>query len=71
MCDSVANIQDVIFSVNFAFRGDTPEVDADCSWSRTDVNCSGSTDVVDVVKLINVAFRGATVESQFCSACPE
>ena len=71
MCDSVTNVQDIVLSVNSAFRGVIADLDADCSWDRVDVNCSGSIDVVDVVKMVNVAFRGATVESQFCSACPK
>lgn len=72
-CDStIADILDVVNTVNVAFRGSTVMTDpsATCPRERTDVNCSGSTDVVDVVKTVNVAFRGANPVTEYCEACP-
>ena len=70
-CDSViSDVQDVVVTVNVAFRGQTPTGDPDCIGDRTDVNCSGSTDVVDVVRVINVAFRGGSIASEYCDPCP-
>ncbi|MEW5700604.1 MAG: LamG domain-containing protein [Candidatus Zixiibacteriota bacterium] len=68
-CDSVANLQDVVQTVNVAFRGATPETDPLCPRERTDVSCDGVTTVVDVVKAVNVAFRGANTATEFCNPC--
>lgn len=72
-CDTIlADILDVVNTVNVAFRGNAPLPDPDpsCPWQSTDVDCSGTTDVLDVVQIINVAFRGAAHALTFCQPCP-
>ncbi|MEW5702233.1 MAG: FG-GAP-like repeat-containing protein [Candidatus Zixiibacteriota bacterium] len=68
-CDSVANLQDVVKTVDVAFRGATPVTDPVCPRQRTDVSCDDVTTVVDVVKTVNVAFRGASPATEFCAPC--
>ncbi|MEW5702074.1 MAG: SBBP repeat-containing protein [Candidatus Zixiibacteriota bacterium] len=68
-CDSVANVQDVVQTVNVAFRGSAPAFDPNCPRERTDVNCDGFSTVQDVVKVVNVAFRGANPTTEFCDPC--
>jgi len=68
-CDSVANVQDVVQTVNVAFRGAAPVFDPQCPKQRTDVNCDGYSTVQDVVKVVNVAFRGANPATEFCDPC--
>ncbi|MEW5700775.1 MAG: M64 family metallopeptidase [Candidatus Zixiibacteriota bacterium] len=68
-CDSVANVQDVVQTVNVAFRGVEPMFDPDCPRERTDVNCDSFTTVQDVVKVVNVSFRGASAATEFCNPC--
>jgi len=70
LCDGVTNLQDVVLTVNVAFRGAAPAIDSTCAHSgRSDVDCNGYTDVRDVVRVINVAFRGASAEVTFCKPC--
>lgn len=75
-CDSITNILDVVRVIDRAFRNDPVLSDASCPGlptavdGRTDVDCSGVTDIVDVVLSVNVAIRGAMGESVFCNACP-
>ncbi len=70
-CDGIfSNVQDVVVTVNVAFRGSAPVFDAGCPNERTDVDASGFTNVTDVVRVVNVAFRGASVTSQYVSPCP-
>lgn len=70
VCDSVrSNVQDVVNTVNVAFRGTASVSDPSCIRERTDVNCSGSTNVQDVVKVVNVAFRGASAATEYCNPC--
>lgn len=76
LCDGVfSNVQDVVNTVNVAFRGSPILNDPDCPphgtnvQGRTDVNCSNGTDVVDVVRVVNVAFRGASPVSEYCTPC--
>lgn len=70
VCDSVrSNVQDVVNTVNVAFRGTASVTDPGCIRERTDVNCSGSTNVQDVVKVVNVAFRGAAAATEYCNPC--
>jgi len=68
-CDGVRNVQDVVQTVNVAFRGYAPVFDPQCPRQRTDVNCDNVTTVVDVVKMVNVAFRGYSPATQFCNPC--
>jgi len=68
-CDSVANVQDVVQTVNVAFRGSAPVFDPDCPRERTDVNCDGFSTVEDVVKMVDVAFRGSNPATEFCEPC--
>jgi len=68
-CDGVTNVQDVVKTVDVAFRGAARVFDPNCPRQRTDVNCDGVTSVVDVVKEVNVAFRGANPATQFCDPC--
>lgn len=66
-CDGVTNASDVVLTIDRAFRGVSPTVDAPCPFERTDLNCDGASDVLDVTLAINVAFRGAPAASVFCS----
>ncbi|MEW5702079.1 MAG: hypothetical protein AB1792_07620 [Candidatus Zixiibacteriota bacterium] len=68
-CDSISNVQDVVQTVNVAFRGDTPVFDPLCPRERTDVNCDSVSTVVDVVKMVSVAFRGWGPDTTFCAPC--
>lgn len=70
-CDGIrSDILDVVNTVNVAFRGIKGTHDPQCLLERTDVDCSGSTNVVDVVKTVNVAFRNANAATEYCEACP-
>jgi len=69
VCDGVSNVQDVVKTVDVAFRGATPAFDRLCPYEQTDVNCSGFTDVTDVVRMVNVAFRGYSPATEFCRPC--
>ncbi|MEW5701603.1 MAG: LamG-like jellyroll fold domain-containing protein [Candidatus Zixiibacteriota bacterium] len=69
VCDSVTNVQDVVETINVAFRGSPPMCDVGCPASRTDVNCDGVSTIQDVVKMVNVAFRGADPATEFCAPC--
>jgi hypothetical protein len=69
-CDGVrSNVQDVVGTVNVAFRGTPGVVDPGCPNERTDVNASGFTNVQDVVAVVNVAFRGASVAATYVNPC--
>jgi hypothetical protein len=69
VCDGVSNVQDVVKTVDVAFRGATPASDRLCPYEQTDVNCDGVSTVQDVVKMVNVAFRGADPAIEFCDPC--
>lgn len=70
LCDAVrSNVQDVVGTVNVAFRGTPGVFDPSCAIERTDVNASGFTNVQDVVAVVNVAFRGASAASTFVNPC--
>lgn len=65
-CDGIrSNVQDVVMTINVAFRGIPPVIDVSCPNERTDVDASGFTDVQDVIRVVNVAFRGQSVASQY------
>jgi len=68
-CDGVINVQDVVKTVDVAFRGVARVFDPNCPRARTDVNCDDFTTVVDVVKEVNVAFRAAKPTTEFCNPC--
>ncbi|HWO56068.1 MAG TPA: plastocyanin/azurin family copper-binding protein [bacterium] len=69
-CDGIiSNVQDVVITVNVAFRGAAPTVDAGCPNERTDVDANGVTSVTDVVKVVNVAFRGQTAAANYVDPC--
>jgi hypothetical protein len=72
-CDSVANLQDVVMTVNVAFRSGDPVFDPDCEQGnpaeRTDLNCDGVTSVQDVVAMVNVAFRSGDPAVWICDPC--
>lgn len=69
-CDGVrSNVQDVVGTVNVAFRGSPGVFDSGCAFERSDVNASGFTNVQDVVAVVNVAFRGASATSTFVNPC--
>jgi hypothetical protein len=60
----------VIATVEVAFRNAPALKDASCPHDpagRTDVDCSGATDIIDVTQLVEVAFRNATIN--FCNPC--
>jgi hypothetical protein len=44
-------------------------IDPICPRYRTDVDCTGRTDVVDVIKVINVAIRGSNPATEYCHPC--
>lgn len=72
VCDAViSNVQDVVVTVNVAFRGAAPVVDPNgaCPYETTDLNCDGATSVIDVVKIVNVAFRGDNPATEYCDPC--
>jgi serine protease len=70
-CDGVqCTLQDVVQTVNVAFRGGAPVFDPQCPHENTDVNCDNATSVQDVVKVVNVAFRGGNLATEFCNPCP-
>lgn len=69
-CDgTLSNVQDVVQTVNVAFRGTAAVVDPGCPRERTDVDANGVTSVTDVVKVVNVAFRGQTVAANYVDPC--
>jgi hypothetical protein len=69
-CDGTrSTIQDVVKTVDVAFRGAEPVFDQGCPREQTDVNCDGATGVQDVVKEVNVAFRSADPATEFCDPC--
>jgi hypothetical protein len=69
-CDGIrSDMQDVVLTVNVAFRGAPPEFDPLCPAARSDVDATGVTDIVDIVKVINVAFRGQMIEANYTNAC--
>lgn len=69
-CDGViSNVQDVVGTVNVAFRGVPAVTDPSCTTERSDVSCDGVTSVTDVVKVVNVAFRGANPATEYCDPC--
>ena len=73
ICDQVINnVQDVVVTINVAFRGAPaiPDPNAACPDETTDVNCDTFTSVIDVVKIVNVAFRAANPATEFCNPCP-
>lgn len=70
LADGIINVQDVVKTVEIAFRGQMPAFDSACAElleAGTDNNCDGNTDVVDVVTVVNVAFRGQP--ENFCKPC--
>jgi len=70
VCDGAVDVQDVVLTINTAFRGTASVADPLCPHSaRTDINCSGATDVIDVVRIIDVAFRGVAAASAICNPC--
>jgi hypothetical protein len=73
ICDAViSNAQDVVATINVAFRGAAALIDpnASCPYEQSDFNCDTFTSVLDVVKVINVAFRGFNPATEYCNACP-
>lgn len=69
-CDGIiSNVQDVVITINVAFRGVAGVMDAGCPNERTDVDANGVTSVTDVVKVINVAFRGQTAAANYVDPC--
>lgn len=73
VCDgTISNVQDVVATINVAFRGAPAIVDpnVNCPYETTDVNCDSVTSVLDVVKVVNVSFRGANPATEYCNPCP-
>lgn len=69
-CDGViSNVQDVVVTVNVAFRGVAGTIDPGCPRERTDVDANGFTNVQDVVAVVNVAFRGQSAASSYVDPC--
>jgi hypothetical protein len=55
--DGAVTSSDVIYSVNYSFKGGPPPV----SPSLADVNCSGSITTVDLIHIVNFVFRGGAL----------
>ncbi|MEW5701557.1 MAG: FG-GAP-like repeat-containing protein [Candidatus Zixiibacteriota bacterium] len=70
VCDGLLNVVDVIV-VAEVFMGQPPIADSGCPYSRTDVDCSGTTDLVDLLNFINVVFFAADPGAQFCQPNPQ
>ncbi|MBI3872344.1 MAG: hypothetical protein HY304_04620 [candidate division Zixibacteria bacterium] len=69
-CDSVrSDILDLVKTIEVAFRGAPPVSDPNCPRERTDVDCSGATDVLDVVHVADVAFRAVSAQAAYCDPC--
>ena len=72
-CDAITNVQDVVATVNVAFRNGVPIFDPACTSGnpaqRTDLNCDGVTTVLDVVHMVNVTFRGKAPAAEICNPC--
>jgi hypothetical protein len=68
-CDGITNAQDVVATVNVAFRGAQSTRDGDCPYERTDVDCSGFTNAQDVIKTVNVVFRGSDPSTAYSDGC--
>lgn len=73
ICDgTISNAQDVVATINVAFRGAAALIDpnANCPYEQSDVNCDAVTGIQDVVRVVNVAFRGLNAATEYCNACP-
>lgn len=73
VCDGIrVNLPDVVTTIDIAFRGKPEEADPSpsCLHVKSDVDCSGLTDIVDVVKMISVAFAAEPATTVFCNPCP-
>lgn len=68
-CDGLTNIQDVVKTINVAFRAVQPDPYPFCPRVTTDVNCDGVTNILDVVAVVDVTFRAADPNTIFCDAC--
>lgn len=69
-CDGTrSNVQDVVQTVNVAFRGVAGVTDPGCTKERSDVDANGTTSVTDVVKVVNVAFRGQAIAANYVDPC--
>lgn len=69
-CDGVySNVQDVVKTIDVAFRGVAGTISPGCPAEPTDVDADGSTSVTDVVRVVNVAFRGQTVVANYVDPC--
>lgn len=68
VCDSVADVQDVVSVIDEAFNGVVLSLDTGCPiLSRADLNCDCLTNVLDVVIVVGRVFRG--VVGLQCSPC--
>ena len=69
-CNGSVNIQDVVNTIDVAFRGADATIDPMCVHDgRTDANCTGATDVLDVILMIGAAFRNEDPTQTFCDPC--
>ncbi len=74
-CDSVLDALDLAVLIGRAFGGDGIAADEYCFGQgsavdgRTDVDCSGGTDIVDVVRMIEVVIRGQAIDELCCDPC--
>ncbi|MBI3871947.1 MAG: hypothetical protein HY304_02590, partial [candidate division Zixibacteria bacterium] len=66
-CDGITNIQDVVGTIDVAFRNRAPQREPSCSQVRTDVDCDGVTDIADVIRMVNVAFGGSPNRHSFAT----
>jgi len=69
-CDGIStDIEDVVETINVAFRAKLQIVDPGCARPRTDFDCNGVTDVVDAVRVSLVTFYGYDRATYYCAPC--
>jgi hypothetical protein len=52
--DKIVDVGDIVFLVNFLYKGDAPPN----PWEAGDANCDGEVDLGDVVYLVNYLYKG-------------
>jgi hypothetical protein len=52
--DQLIDVGDVVFLVNYLYKGDIPPA----PWEAGDANCDGEVNLGDVVYLINYLYKG-------------
>lgn len=68
-CDGILNIQDVVSTIDVAFRNGTPVAQPYCPRQATDLNCDGIVNIQDIVIMLDVTFRGQDPDQAICNPC--